>query len=503
MMSKKTILKDFLAYEKLLYIKFANPISEDEILKKSFEELGLKDDFSYKLKYFQDKSFTHVFLCKYEDILDIDYIIPEPLLFEVYFKNNTNSENLVLLFKEKYIVLVEYLGCDFQNCKVIPLNVYDKIYEEKLKNTYKHIISIDDTQNLSSFDKFNSNIFYQKLLKKCDQVKINFTNKEKINHLKSFSFKILLAFVCGVLLALAYPLYLYAQKSFYENEKTKYENLIKKQDDILEQVKINQKQNQEFKKLQEENELKVDLLQKFYANTLCYKDFYDFLRVLNSHQACIEALHVKNNDFIIELKNDYEFYEDFKKHHFVLKNKEVNNGKITLFLKNLYKNLENIFAKLSEREFALALIVAFVFGFFMVYMGVFDYFEKQMRLSKDELYVLQTKYEQKQEMISDLKEDENISYNEQSFLSLDKDYQSILKDIEGNLSKVRSLQIQSYKNQDEYFAYYELRLSFVGDFIFLMQFLQKLDPYIKVKNLELVKYENKLKITLNLIFALV
>ncbi|EMS7183425.1 hypothetical protein WK198_000085 [Campylobacter lari] len=330
MMGKKIILKDFLAYEKLLYIKFANPISEDEILKKSFEELGLKDDFSYKLKYFQDNSFTYVFLCKYEDILDIDYVIPEPLLFEAYFKNNTNNENLALLFKEKYIVLVEYLGCEFQNCKVMPLNIYDKIYEEKLKNTYKHIISIDDTQNLSSFDKFNSNIFYQKLLKNCDQVKINFTNKEKTNHLKSFSFKILLAFVCGVLLALAYPLYLYIQKSFYENERTKYENLIKKQDGILEQVKINQKQNQGFKKLQEENELKVDLLQKFYTNTLCYKDFYDFLRVLNSHQSYIEALHVKNNDFIIEFKNDYEFYEDFKKHHFVLKNKEVNNRKITL-----------------------------------------------------------------------------------------------------------------------------------------------------------------------------
>ncbi|MCV3525033.1 hypothetical protein L8X99_05590, partial [Campylobacter lari] len=74
-----------------------------------------------------------------------------------------------------------------------------------------------------------------------------------------------MAFVCGVLLALVYPLYLYTQKSFYENEKIKYENLIKKQDDILEQAKINQKQNQEFKKLQEENELKVDLLQKFYA----------------------------------------------------------------------------------------------------------------------------------------------------------------------------------------------------------------------------------------------
>ncbi|ELP9120115.1 hypothetical protein A0Y64_002485 [Campylobacter lari] len=177
--------------------------------------------------------------------------------------------------------------------------------------------------------------------------------------------------------------------------------------------------------------------------------------------------------------------------------------KLLLFLKNLYKNLENIFARLSGREFVLALIVAFVFGFFMVYMSVFDNFEKQMKLSKDELYVLQTKYEQKQEMISDLKEDENISYNEQSFLSLDKDYQSILKDIERNLAKIRSLQIQSYKSQDEYFTYYELKLSFVSDFYFLMQFLQKLDPYIKVKNLELTKYENELKITLKLIFTLV
>ncbi|HEC1794619.1 TPA: hypothetical protein R1740_001274, partial [Campylobacter lari] len=157
----------------------------------------------------------------------------------------------------------------------------------------------------------------------------------------------------------------------------------------------------------------------------------------------------------------------------------------------------------SGREFALALIVAFVFGFFMVYMSVFDNFEKQMKLSKDELYVLQTKYEQKQEMISDLKEDENISYNKQSFLSLDKDYQSILKDIERNLAKIRSLQIQSYKSQDEYFTYYELKLSFVSDFYFLMQFLQKLDSYIKVKNLELTKYENELKITLKLIFTLV
>lgn len=177
--------------------------------------------------------------------------------------------------------------------------------------------------------------------------------------------------------------------------------------------------------------------------------------------------------------------------------------KSLLFLKNLYKNLENIFAKLSEREFVLALMVAFVFGFFMIYMSVFDYFEKQMRLSKDELYILQVKYKQKQEMISDLKKDENISYNEPSFLSLDKDYQSILKDIEKNLTKVRSLQIQSYKSQDEYFAYYELKLSFISDFYFLMQFLQELDPYIKVKNLELTKYENKLKITLNLIFTLV
>ncbi|EFO9447967.1 hypothetical protein HL737_000968, partial [Campylobacter lari] len=121
---------------------------------------------------------------------------------------------------------------------------------------------------------------------------------------------------------------------------------------------------------------------------------------------------------------------------------------------------------LSEREFILSLIVVFVFGFFIVYMGVFGYFEKQMKLSKDELYNLQTKYEQKQEVISDLKEDENISYND----NINRDYQSILKDIEKNLNGVQSLQIQSYKSQDEYFAYYELRLSFVGDFIFLRSF---------------------------------
>ncbi|MBT0826717.1 hypothetical protein KJQ85_06555 [Campylobacter lari] len=58
--------------------------------------------------------------------------------------------------------------------------------------------------------------------------------------------------------------------------------------------------------------------------------FIKTAKILSIIYAYIEALHVKNNDFIIELKNDYEFYEDFKKHHFVLKNKEVNNGKITL-----------------------------------------------------------------------------------------------------------------------------------------------------------------------------
>ncbi|EAJ6140684.1 hypothetical protein DCN93_01350 [Campylobacter lari] len=56
--------------------------------------------------------------------------------------------------------------------------------------------------------------------------------------------------------------------------------------------------------------------------------------------------------------------------------------KSLLFLKNLYKNLENIFARLSEREFILSLIVVFVFGFFIVYMGVFGYFEKTNEVVK-------------------------------------------------------------------------------------------------------------------------
>ncbi|MCV3479064.1 hypothetical protein [Campylobacter sp. CNRCH_2015_1657] len=177
--------------------------------------------------------------------------------------------------------------------------------------------------------------------------------------------------------------------------------------------------------------------------------------------------------------------------------------KLLLFLKNLYENLENIFTRLSKREFILTLIMAFVFGFFIIYMSIFEYFEKQMKLSKDELFILQAKYKQKQELISDFKDEKLQSFDNEISLEESKDYQSVLKNIEKNLTKVRFLQIQSHESQDQYFTYYDLRSSFNGDFYFLMQFLQELDPYIKVKNLELVKYENELKITLNLIFTLV
>ncbi|AJC86242.1 hypothetical protein CAQ16704_0781 [Campylobacter sp. RM16704] len=329
MMSKKNIKKDFLAYEKLLYIKFANPISEDEILKKSFEELGLKDDFSYKLAYFYNKHQTYVFLTKYENILDYnDYntLIPEPLLFEAYF-NQDIDKNLILIFKDKYIVLIEYLGQQFLNCKTLPINIYNINYEQKIKSDYRNIISINDVKNISSFKKIDSEKLYYDLLNSNTDFSINFASKEKKLFYKSLSFKIICSFVFGILLALIYPLYLHIHNLTIEKKIENYEKVLIEEKNTLE-YSI-QKQN--IIDIQNKNKEKNQLLYEFYKNTLCYKDFYNFIKVLNVHKSTIESLYFKENIFNIELTRDYNFYNDFKKYGFILKNKEINNEKINLY----------------------------------------------------------------------------------------------------------------------------------------------------------------------------
>ncbi|AJC84654.1 hypothetical protein IMC75_07230 [Campylobacter peloridis] len=332
MMNKKEYKKTFIPYEKLLYVKFKEKIQEEEILTKCFEELGIKDDFSYKLLYFYEKEYTHAFLLKYQDILsDYDMLIPEPLLFSAYFMANKLEKNLVLIFKEKYIVLIEYNADLFCDCKSIPIGVFNKNFEEKLKNSYGNIISIDDVDNISSFKKLKSNDLYKKLLNNNDNFKINFSQKRNISFLKSCSFKFIISFILGVLLACIYPLYLFFEFSFIKNETLVLEQSLQEQVQIFKQIKQRQSQKENSIKQQDEIKNKIQNLKAFYANSLCYKDFFDFIGILNLHQSYIESLSINDNNFIIEVLKDYDFYDDFKQKQFILKNKEINNGKINLF----------------------------------------------------------------------------------------------------------------------------------------------------------------------------
>lgn len=336
MMSKRSILKDFLAYEKLLYIRFTKLTSEDEILSKSFDELGVKDDFSYKIEYFLDDDFTHVFLTQRENVSSKDFLIPEPLLFGVYFNKAESLNNLVLLFKKQYIVLIDYVGSDFKNCKILPLNAYNETYQAKLQNIYENIISIDDTKNISIFRKLESKLLYPKLLEEISFTKINFAKKESLVYFKSYSFKALLLFFCGVFLAMMYPSYLYIQALSNTKENFQLKSLIQNESEKLKHLQLQQKTNEVILKTQNENQKKIKSLQKIYSHTLCYRDFYNFLSVLNFYQIPIEALSIKDNIFTIELIKDDDFYDEFKKYSFILKNKEVKHGKtILVFEKNL------------------------------------------------------------------------------------------------------------------------------------------------------------------------
>ncbi|WP_139425303.1 hypothetical protein [Campylobacter armoricus] len=330
-MNKKKINNNYINYEKLLYINFPNLLNEDEILIKSFKELGIKDDFSYKLAYFYNEQHTHVFLTKFENILDYDVLIPEPLLFEAYF-NQKISKNLVLIFKNKYIVLVEYLGNQFQNCKTIPNSIYNINYEQQLKNNYENILSVNDVKSISGFKKNDSNILYFELLQSNINFKINFALKEEKLIYKTLSFKILSSFIFGVLFALIYPLYLYFHGLTIENEIERYENILVEEEATLKHFKQKQKQTLNLINMQNENNEKNQYLYDFYKNTLCYKDFYNFIKILNIHKSLIEKLIFKDNVFQIELTKDYNFYDDFKKYGFILKNKEINNEKINIYL---------------------------------------------------------------------------------------------------------------------------------------------------------------------------
>ncbi|WP_139451812.1 hypothetical protein [Campylobacter armoricus] len=181
--------------------------------------------------------------------------------------------------------------------------------------------------------------------------------------------------------------------------------------------------------------------------------------------------------------------------------------KLIYICKKIFDFLENILIRLSSREYKLALILSFIFGFFVVYFSMFRLFENKDMLLNDKLNSLQLKIQQNKNDIIFAQQDINASLkiNDNKFKQLKQDYQTILNLIEKKLLliKAKSVQIQTQHYKDKYFTYYELNLNFISDFNSLLSFLQELDLSIKVKKIELEKYENKLKITLNLIFPLV
>ncbi|WP_165955934.1 hypothetical protein [Campylobacter volucris] len=319
--------KTFLPYEKLLYIKFHTILKEDEILLKSFEELGIKDDFSHKIIYFYEDQATHVFLAKYEDIpKDYAFVIPEPLLFIAYLqKYKLHGKTLFLVYKEKYAVFIEYLEDKLQSCHTLPLSKMD--YIQNTKESYTNVIKIDGVK----FSNFQDENLYKNLLDIDVDFKLNFSSYKKFNLSECLSFKFLLTFVLGVLIALVVLGFLMIKNHNIQQDILNLKSSLKDQDSAFKLLKEKQQQNDKLSQEYAKTTERIENLNQFYSNVMCYKSFYEFIKILNSNQANIESLKIHDKKFIIEISQDFDFYDEYKNQGFILKNKEVHNGKIILY----------------------------------------------------------------------------------------------------------------------------------------------------------------------------
>ncbi|AJC86241.1 hypothetical protein [Campylobacter sp. RM16704] len=179
--------------------------------------------------------------------------------------------------------------------------------------------------------------------------------------------------------------------------------------------------------------------------------------------------------------------------------------KLIYILKKIFDFSEEILSNLTSREYKLALILSFIFGFFMVYYSTFSFFENKEIFLNNKLHSLQTQIKTYNNLPSYQYENNNsLEFDFNSFKEINQDYQDLLNHIEKKLAsiKAKSIQIQTQHYKDKYFTYYELNLNFIGDFQSLMILLQELNKNIMVNKMKLEKNENKLKISLNLIFTL-
>ncbi|MBF7042732.1 hypothetical protein IY971_04860 [Campylobacter volucris] len=174
-------------------------------------------------------------------------------------------------------------------------------------------------------------------------------------------------------------------------------------------------------------------------------------------------------------------------------------------LKKIYENLENLFARLSSREFKLLLILGFVFGFFLIYIVFFEKIQDKNLQLQHHLQDLQVKYNDNEALLNENKETKYDFSLQEKLTYFSQDYQNKIKQIEQNLYKIKAknLKFQTLHQKDDFFTFYEIRLEFISDFASMIKFINGLENDVKIKNLELKKEKENIKVSINLIFALV
>ncbi|MCR6590687.1 hypothetical protein [Campylobacter insulaenigrae] len=179
--------------------------------------------------------------------------------------------------------------------------------------------------------------------------------------------------------------------------------------------------------------------------------------------------------------------------------------KLNYFLKLTYNNLEIFFTKLSNREFILLLILCFVLGFFIVYISFFERIQNNYQNLKQDLENLKTIYYENNQLLQDFNDTEyDLSLKEQLEM-FKQDYQSKIQHIERNLNKIQAQKVKfnTFHQNDDFFMFYNIKLEFISDFNSAMKFISNIQDDVKIQNINFKKEGKELKISLNLIFALV
>ncbi|WP_195672300.1 hypothetical protein, partial [Campylobacter volucris] len=108
---------------------------------------------------------------------------------------------------------------------------------------------------------------------------------KKFNLSECLSFKFLLAFVLGVLIALIVLGFLMIKNHNIQQDILNLKSSLKDQDSAFKLLKEKQQQNDKLSQEYAKTTERIENLNQFYSNVMCYKSFYEFIKILNSNQA--------------------------------------------------------------------------------------------------------------------------------------------------------------------------------------------------------------------------